>query len=120
MALPQKLIDLGYEEAPIDPAARDQARRAKSVNGHHVYLLPHEEQSRDEEEAAWAAEAPSRAWAALRSERDSKLAATDWRASSDLTLSADWAAYRQALRDLPASYDDTTVQGEITWPSEPS
>lgn len=120
MALPQKLIDVGYEEAPVDPAARDQSRRAKSVDGHHVYLLPAEETERDAEEAAWAAGAADRAWAGLRSERDSKLSATDWRASSDLTLSADWAAYRQALRDLPASYNDTTVQGEITWPSEPS
>lgn len=120
MALPQKLIDAGYEEAPANPADREEGRRTKSIDGVHVYFLPHEEQSRDEEEALWASGAADRSWAALRSERDRKLSATDWRASSDLTLSADWAAYRQALRDLPASYDDTTVQGEITWPSEPS
>ena len=39
----------------------------------------------------------------LRIERDAKLAACDWRASSDLTLSDAWKTYRQALRDLPAS-----------------
>ncbi len=117
MALPQKLIDAGYEEAPVDPAARDQARLAKSIDGYHVYLLSSEQQEREAEEAAWALEAPSRAWAALRSERDSKLAATDWRASSDLTLSADWAAYRQSLRDLPANTDDPASP---VWPSEPA
>jgi len=117
MALPQKLIDAGYEEAPVDPNARDQSRRAKSVDGHHVYLLPAEETERDAEEAAWAAGAADRAWAGLRSERDSKLAATDWRASSDLTLAADWAAYRQALRDLPANTDDPASP---IWPSEPA
>ena len=39
----------------------------------------------------------------LRLERNSRIAETDWRASSDLTLSDAWKTYRQALRDLPAS-----------------
>ena len=38
----------------------------------------------------------------LREERNRRLQETDWRASSDLTLSGDWKAYRQDLRDLPA------------------
>ena len=37
----------------------------------------------------------------LREERNSRLAKTDWRASSDLILSDAWKTYRQALRDLP-------------------
>ena len=62
----------------------------------------------------------------LRKERDTRIAKTDWRASSDLTLADAWKTYRQALRDLPASatpkldsnYDlDLT---SITWPTEPS
>ena len=62
----------------------------------------------------------------LRIERDTRIAKTDWRASSDLTLSDAWKTYRQALRDLPASaspklnslYElDLT---SITWPTEPS
>ena len=73
-----------------------------------------------EQENAWNAGAVSRAWAALRLERDQKLAETDWMASSDLTLADNWKTYRQELRDLPASYNDTTVQGDITWPSKPS
>ena len=61
-----------------------------------------------------------------RFERDRRIALTDWRASSDLTLSDAWKTYRQALRDLPASaspkldsnYDlDLT---SVTWPTEPS
>ena len=57
----------------------------------------------------------------LRKERNTRLASTDWRASSDLTLSTDWKTYRQALRDLPAN--QTPVDNElsnITWPTEPS
>ena len=62
----------------------------------------------------------------LRVERDARIAKTDWRASSDLTLASAWTTYRQALRDLPASatpkldsnYDlDLT---SVTWPTEPS
>ena len=62
----------------------------------------------------------------LRVERDRRIANTDWRASSDLTLADAWKTYRQALRDLPASaspklnsdYDlDFT---SVTWPTEPS
>lgn len=60
----------------------------------------------------------------LREERNQKLAETDWRASSDLTLSSEWTTYRQALRDLPANStpildSDGNLQN-VTWPSEPS
>ena len=39
----------------------------------------------------------------LRVERDRLLAETDWMGNSDVTMSSDWATYRQALRDLPAN-----------------
>ena len=59
----------------------------------------------------------------LRLERNRKLAETDWRASSDLTL-GEWATYRQALRDLPSTAtptldDDGNLQN-VTWPDEPT
>ena len=62
----------------------------------------------------------------LRVERDARLAATDWRASSDLTLADAWKTYRQSLRDLPASAspslssDGTLDLTSVTWPTEPS
>ena len=62
----------------------------------------------------------------LRIERDRRLQATDWRASSDLTLSGDWKAHRQELRDLPSTQtpvlDSNNPVGisSVTWPSEPS
>ena len=62
----------------------------------------------------------------LRIERDARIAKTDWRASSDLTLSDAWKTYRQALRDLPAtaspklnSYYQLDLTS-VTWPTEPS
>ena len=62
----------------------------------------------------------------LRIERDRRLQATDWRASSDLTLSGDWKAHRQDLRDLPAQQtpkldsDGRLDPTSISWPPEPS
>ena len=62
----------------------------------------------------------------LRIERDTRIAKTDWRASSDLTLTDAWKTYRQALRDLPASAtpklnsDYELDLTSVTWPTEPS
>ena len=62
----------------------------------------------------------------LRKERNRRLQATDWRASSDLTISNDWKSYRQALRDLPAlstpklDSNDNLDLTSVEWPSEPS
>tara|TARA_R100001510_G_scaffold1440_2_gene1147 strand:+ start:461 stop:820 length:360 start_codon:yes stop_codon:yes gene_type:complete len=62
----------------------------------------------------------------LRVERDKRLTATDWRASSDLTLADAWKTYRQSLRDLPASAspeldsDGNLDMSSVTFPTEPS
>lgn len=40
----------------------------------------------------------------LREERNQRLAETDWWASSDLTMTAEQTAYRQALRDITETY----------------
>ena len=124
MALPQHLIDMGYEEVSSD---RDESRSTQMVDGHCVYLTSDQENELTAFRKTLEDEKPTMAWARLRRERDAKLAATDWRAMPDLTLSDAWKTYRQALRDLPASYDDTTVQkifrsvsGDIDWPTEPS
>jgi len=92
----------------------------KYVNSERVALSDAEIDECVARETAWSNGEIARSWAALRIERGEKLAATDWMASSDLTLSDPWKTYRQQLRDLPASYNDTTVQGDITWPTEPS
>jgi len=54
----------------------------------------------------------------VRGLRNAMLATSDWTQMTDTALSdsknAEWAIYRQSLRDLPASYPD------ITWPVAPS
>jgi hypothetical protein len=52
----------------------------------------------------------------LRAERDQKLAETDWWASSDLTMTAEQTAYRQALRDITDTYSSLD---EVVWPTKP-
>ena len=49
----------------------------------------------------------------VRTERDAKLAATDWTASTDVTMTAEMTAYRQALRDVPAQ---SGFPNTIDWP----
>jgi len=56
-------------------------------------------------------------WIAIRLERDRRLQITDWRASSDLTLSDDWKNYRNELRQIPQTQTDPY---NIAWPTEPS
>ena len=62
----------------------------------------------------------------LRVERDARIAKSDWRGNSDLTMSDAWKTYRQALRDLPAtaspkldSINELDLTS-VTWPTEPS
>ena len=69
-----------------------------------------------EHEAAYQARLDAEAAANVRSQRDQKLKDTDWMGMSDVTMSTEWATYRQALRDIPsqAGFPHT-----ITWPTEP-
>lgn len=53
----------------------------------------------------------------IREGRDKLLQETDWMANSDVTMSEDWKAYRQALRDLPAT---TTDPANPIYPDPPT
>ena len=66
-------------------------------------------------------------WRLLREERNRLLAETDWRASSDLTLSTEWKTYRQQLRDLPKTSTPKLIGNtnsldmtSVDWPTKPS
>ena len=52
----------------------------------------------------------------LRAERDRRIAETDWWASSDLTMTAEQSAYRQALRDITETYSSLE---DVVWPVKP-
>ena len=64
----------------------------------------------------------------LREERDVRLAVTDWTQNPDVpdATKTKWQAYRQALRDLPATADPKLNSANnldltsVSWPTKPS
>ncbi|TFU17588.1 phage tail assembly chaperone [Thermus tengchongensis] len=61
----------------------------------------------------------------LRAERDRRLAATDWVVArayeQGVPVPPKWAAYRQALRDLPQVItEEQLLSGQIPWPEPPA
>jgi len=62
----------------------------------------------------------------LRIQRNQLLQETDWTQNRDVTLANDveWAAYRQALRDLPNTatpeLDEYGNLTNVTWPEKPA
>jgi len=93
--------------------------RHKIVNGERIDFTPEEEAARDAEEAAWAAGAFDRAMVGLREDRNRNLAATDWYALQDVTMSDAMTAYRQDVRDLPAGLTTVEEVQAVTWPTKP-
>jgi len=71
-------------------------------------------------EVEWDNGQPLRDLASLRTERNALLAESDWTQYNDSPLTdeakAEWATYRQELRDLPASTEDPA---NPTWPEAP-
>ena len=57
-------------------------------------------------------------WDQVRSARNQALAASDWRALKDVTLTTAWRDYRSALRDLPGNHD-TANDAADNWPVMP-
>ena len=53
---------------------------------------------------------------ALRAQRDRLIAATDWWASSDLSMTEAQTAYRQALRDIT---NTASSLNDVVWPVKP-
>tara|TARA_Y100000296_G_C5092028_1_gene215359 strand:+ start:369 stop:659 length:291 start_codon:yes stop_codon:yes gene_type:complete len=95
------------------------ANHMKCVDGVNIEMSDEEHAARVAEEKVWEDGKPARAFSGLRRERDQKLQETDYFALSDVSMSDEMTAYRKALRDLPASYNNSTVVGDITWPSKP-
>ena len=74
--------------------------------------------SQEELDAAWPAVRDALAWDRVRAERDRLLAASDWTQVADAPVdAAAWAAYRQALRDVPQDY---TTPEDVVWPIPPA
>ena len=59
-------------------------------------------------------------WDDIRSKRNNILKDTDWTMTTGETVDqAQWAAYRQVIRDIPQTYKDKTPD-DVVWPTQPS
>jgi len=59
-------------------------------------------------------------WDDIRATRDGILIDTDWTMTTGASVDqAQWAAYRQNIRDIPQTYSGKTPD-EVVWPTQPS
>ena len=59
-------------------------------------------------------------WNDIRNEINRILQTTDWTMTTGATVDqAQWAAYRQVIRDIPQTYKDKTPD-DVVWPTQPS
>ena len=90
-------------------------------------FIPKDEANMDYQEyLAWVAQGNTAedldalTWNDIRSTRDQILRDTDWTMTTGATVDqAQWAAYRQVIRDIPQTYKDKTPD-DVVWPTQPS
>ena len=109
--LQAKLLSAGL---PVQSGIYDTGAEIKC----HAQLTPEQQAQFDAIVTAWRLELP---WYPIREERDRLLSACDWTQTNDVPLTAEqkaaWADYRQALRDIPQSFDSAD---DVIWPEAPN
>ena len=96
------------------------ANDKKNVNGKLVTLTDKEQKELDAIKKAWIDDAPNRRMADLRKKRNALLVETDYMGNSDVTMSAKWKTYRQALRDITTQTPTDDALSNITFPTKPT
>lgn len=91
----------------------------KLVDGIQIPLSAEEIAQRQADEIVWNNGAFDRSLASLRAKRNALLAATDFYALSDNTLSAAMSSYRQSLRDLTEGLSTVEQVNLVVFPVKP-
>lgn len=101
---------------PHDPLTEKLVGCPPYVDGEYVYLSKVEPFTAEELELSKASSMTN-----IRQLRDQLLKECDWTQLADTStaLKAEWAAYRQALRDITAGIDDPRT-ATIVWPKKPT
>ena len=90
------------------------------VDGQLREMTDAEQKEYDDRNTAWDNDAPNRRMADLRRQRNALLVETDYMGNSDVTMSAKWKTYRQALRDITSQTPSDDALSNITFPTKPS
>jgi len=90
--------------------------RYNNINGERVQCTAEEETYLDALDQTHTDTAVARASAKVRAKRDALIAATDWWALGDRSITDAQTAYRLALRNVPAQ---AGFPSSITWPTAP-
>lgn len=96
-----------------DPFTQRLVQADPVVEGDWVYLVEVQDLTAEEIQSQ-----KNVAMNKLRQDRNRLLSETDWTQLADATVDKQvWAAYRQALRDFPATVEDARLP--VTWPEYP-
>ena len=118
-------MTISYKLYPdVDGVAK---KAIQKTEGDIISSIPFDEANTDYQEyLEWAKTNTAEAaddtltWDDIRATRDQILRDTDWTMTTGATVDqAQWAAYRQNLRDLPQTYKDKTPS-DVVWPTQPS
>ena len=105
-----------------------QRQAIQKTEGDIISSIPFDEANSDYQEyLEWAktntveaADEDTLTWDNIRATRDQILRDTDWTMTTGATVDqAQWAAYRQVIRDIPQTYKDKTPD-DVVWPTQPS
>ena len=92
----------------------------KIVNGQQIELTAEEIAAIAAQEQTWNDGAYDRKMSEIRQERDRLIAATDYLALSDQTLSEAMATYRQELRDITEGVTTLEQANAVVFPDKPN
>ena len=118
-------MTISYKLYPdVDGVAK---KAIQKTEGDIISSIPFDEANTDYQEyLEWAKTNTAEAaddtltWDDIRATRDQILKDTDWTMTTGATVDqAQWAAYRQVIRDIPQTYKDKTPD-DVVWPTQPS
>ena len=118
-------MTISYKLYPdVDGVAK---KAIQKTEGDIISSIPFDEANTDYQEyLEWAKTNTAEAaddtltWENIRAIRDQILRDTDWTMTTGATVDqAQWAAYRQVIRDIPQTYKDKTPD-DVVWPTQPS
>ena len=110
-------LTAAQSDSILSKAMINQTKKILNLDTNEVTEVPLTAEEIERERIWIEEEFPALQLHKLRTERNHRLAETDYLALTDATLTDEMRAYRQALRDLPANTSDPA---NVVWPTKPN